>query len=60
MAVVMLVASCGNTPERITRLDFAADRAAANPEPARGPLRVSPENPRYFIDGSGKAIFLTG
>jgi len=60
VAVVMLVASCGNTPERITRLDFAADRTAANPEPARGPLRVSPENPRYFIDGSGKAIFLTG
>ena len=60
VSVVILAASCGNTPERITRLDFAADRTAANPEPARGPLRVSPENPRYFIDGSGKAIFLTG
>ena len=29
-------------------------------EPARGPLRVHPENPRYFTDGSGKAIYLTG
>src|SRR6266571_3209552 len=29
-------------------------------EPARGPLRVHPANPRYFTDGSGKAIFLTG
>src|SRR5262245_14572392 len=28
--------------------------------PATGPLRVSTVNPRYFTDGSGKAIFLTG
>src|SRR5213593_759006 len=28
--------------------------------PATGPLRVSKENPRYFTDGSGKAIYLTG
>jgi hypothetical protein len=28
--------------------------------PARGPLRVHPTNPRYFTDGSGRAIFLTG
>ena len=27
---------------------------------AAGPLRVHPENPRYFTDGSGKAIYLTG
>jgi len=27
---------------------------------AAGPLRVHPSNPRYFTDGSGKAIFLTG
>jgi len=26
----------------------------------RGPLRVHPDNPRYFSDGSGKAICLTG
>ena len=25
-----------------------------------GPLRVHPRNPRYFTDGSGKAIYLTG
>ena len=29
-------------------------------QPAKGPLRVHPENPRYFTDGSGKAVFLTG
>jgi len=27
---------------------------------AAGPLRVHPANPRYFTDGSGKAIYLTG
>jgi hypothetical protein len=27
---------------------------------ATGPLRVHPTNPRYFTDGSGKAIYLTG
>jgi hypothetical protein len=27
---------------------------------ATGPLRVHPENPRYFTDGTGKAIYLTG
>lgn len=29
-------------------------------QPAKGPLRVHPRNPRYFTDGSGTAIFLTG
>jgi hypothetical protein len=28
--------------------------------PATGPLRVNPANPRYFTDGSGRAILLTG
>ena len=27
---------------------------------AKGPLRVHPENPRYFTDGSGRAVYLTG
>jgi len=26
----------------------------------RGPLRVHPDNPRYFTDDSGRAIYLTG
>ncbi len=26
----------------------------------RGPLRVCEENPRYFTDGTGKAVYLTG
>jgi len=32
----------------------------AHAERATGPLRVHPTNPRYFTDGSGKAIYLTG
>ncbi|MCC6445555.1 MAG: hypothetical protein IT210_19130 [Armatimonadetes bacterium] len=28
--------------------------------PARGPLRPHSDNPRYFCDGSGKAVYLTG
>jgi hypothetical protein len=27
--------------------------------PAKGPLRVHAKNPRYFTDGSGKAVYLT-
>ena len=27
---------------------------------SRGPLEVSEENPRYFTDRSGKAVYLTG
>src|SRR5436190_2728831 len=32
----------------------------AAPAPAAGPLSVHPTNRRYFTDGSGKAIYLTG
>jgi len=28
--------------------------------PAAGPLRVHPRNPRYFTDGSGRTVYLTG
>jgi hypothetical protein len=34
--------------------------APATQNRARGPLRIHPSNPRYFTDGSGKAIYLTG
>ena len=27
-------------------------------EPASGPLRVHPDNPRYFTDGSGRGHFV--
>ena len=28
--------------------------------PATGPLTVHPDNPRYFMDSTGKAVYLTG
>ena len=33
---------------------------ARRPRVATGPLRVRKVNPRYFTDGSGRAIYLTG
>lgn len=34
--------------------------APIRPQTATGPLRANPANARYFTDGSGKAIYLTG
>ena len=44
------------------RLGLAAEARSAKSSrtPASGPLRVHPDNPRYFTDGSGKAVYLTG
>jgi len=36
-----------------------AAETSARP-PATGPLRVHPQNPRYFTDATGKAVYLTG
>ena len=42
-------------------LSFAGNAPAAEtPAPATGPLRVHPENRRYFADGTGRAVYLTG
>ena len=38
----------------------SAVSAAGAFTPAKGPLRVLASNPRYFTDGTGKAIYLTG
>jgi hypothetical protein len=42
-----------------TLLGFGLSQALAA-GPASGPLRRLESNPRYFTDGSGRAIFLTG
>ena len=39
---------------------YDTDKSMKQSTPAMGPLRVHPSNPRYFADGSGKAIYLTG
>jgi hypothetical protein len=46
---VILPPNCVPRPLRIDR-----DRSM------NGPLRIHPGNPRYFIDGDGNAILLTG
>jgi hypothetical protein len=48
--VVLLAAAIGA---------LTATAATANP-PIHGPLRVSQQNPRYFADATGRAVFLTG
>jgi hypothetical protein len=49
------------TPTRTpTRTATPTATATTTTTAATGPLRVSTVNPRYFTDGSGKAIFLTG
>jgi hypothetical protein len=37
-----------------------AKKPAAKPSPRLGPLRVLKSNPRYFTDGTGRAVYLTG
>ena len=39
---------------------FAATAALPQGSSAPGPLKVHPTNKRYFTDGSGKAVYLTG
>jgi hypothetical protein len=54
IAVIVLGAVAAGLPN----LGVAQEQAAAGVP--RGPLRVLEENPRYFTDGSGKAVYLTG
>jgi len=39
---------------------FGAAAFVAGTVSTADPLRVHPDNPRYFTDGSGKAVYLTG
>ena len=49
IAIVMLMACNGGTSLEPLR-----------PNQSKGPLKLNQSNPRYFTDGSGKAIYLTG
>jgi hypothetical protein len=40
--------------------DTGTPLAPVRAQTATGPLRANPANSRYFTDGSGKAIYLTG
>lgn len=39
---------------------LCAALAGAQPRPAAGPLRILESNPRWFTDGSGRAVYLAG
>jgi hypothetical protein len=51
-----------STPSRSDAIARETSRpdGTARTSPASGPLRVHPKNPRYFTDGSGRAVYLTG
>jgi hypothetical protein len=53
---ILLLAGCNHSvPALLPAAEPQLVHAAAT-----GPLRVSPENPYFFVDGSGKAVFLAG
>jgi len=60
-AVALIMSGCndnsGLTAPVMDRKFLESNEPVA---PATGPLKVHPANPRYFADGSGKAIYLTG
>lgn len=53
LILLLLVLSTSCERERATPI-------AASRPPASGPLTVHPENPRYFMDATGRAVYLTG
>jgi hypothetical protein len=50
----------GRQPQELKPKNPLEDRPKTKAESATGPLRVLKTNPRYFTDGSGKAIYLAG
>jgi hypothetical protein len=63
LTVTVLAALLSSAAAQGQELRDGAAKAGITPAEAvtaRGPLRPFPANPRYFTDGSGKAVFLTG
>lgn len=60
-ATVLATSACNpsaaDTVSGVNRTEGADNKPAA---PATGPLKVHPANSRYFTDGSGRAVYLTG
>lgn len=55
-----LVAMAGVLGRRATKRPAAETTHHPASQPATGPLHPHPDNPRYFSDGSGQAIYLSG
>ena len=61
MIRVRTVARCVVLIGALGGLPLSAMQAGAQERrDAMGPLRVHPRNPRYFADGDGRAVYLTG
>lgn len=59
--VSMLMSGCNeDTARSVSARDPKSHTSKQSATPAIGPLTVHPTNPRYFTDGSGRAIYLTG
>ncbi len=62
----LITSSCVTAAAVVALPRRAAESVGAGPGAGRshrapaGPLRTHPDNPRYFTDGSGRAIYLTG
>ncbi|GIW92863.1 MAG: hypothetical protein KatS3mg110_0904 [Pirellulaceae bacterium] len=41
-------------------VDRSAGQQRSEPSATAGPLRIHPQNPRYFADSTGKAVYLIG
>jgi hypothetical protein len=57
---VVAAALAGRADDCRSSLAGESETAEKGRPPASGPLRVHRDNRRYFTDGSGKAIYLTG
>ena len=44
----------------ILTLSSVPASGATSAQPAMGPLTIHPDNPRYFADGAGRPVYLTG
>jgi len=58
LAAARALAGCSGHGLRAMAAERRSEQSAA--APASGPLRVHPDNPRYFADASGKVLYLTG
>jgi hypothetical protein len=59
-ASLPLAAAGSDTETASEQYDIATGFLTSKRLEAAGPLRVHPDNPRYFTDNSGRAILLTG